>query len=99
MEHRGEFDTDQKNRENELARKRAVEEEEHLKAAKNWKMVAESSIKLVVCMERMASSSDTNIDEKLGQMKEDIMQKMDEKLDSKFDSFFANMQRMMENNK
>jgi hypothetical protein len=50
-------------------------------------------------MERMASSSDPNIDEKLGQMKEDIMQKMDEKLDSKFDSFFANMQRMMENNK
>jgi hypothetical protein len=66
VEHRGEFNTDQKNRENELAWKRAVEEEEHLEAAKNRKMVAESSIKLVACMERMASSSDTNIDEKLG---------------------------------
>jgi hypothetical protein len=31
-------------------------------------------------MEKMASSSDTNIDEKLGQMKEDIMQKIDKKL-------------------
>ena len=59
-----------------------MEEEERLEAAKNRKMVAESSITLVTCMERMASSSDTNIDEKLGQMKEDIMQKMDEKLDS-----------------
>jgi hypothetical protein len=48
-------------------------------------------------MEKMTSSSDTNIDEKLGQMKEDIMQKMVKKLDSKFDSFFANMRRMMEN--
>ena len=54
-------------------------------------------MKLVQCMEKMASSSDTNIDEKLGQMKEDIMQKMAEKLDSKFESFFANMQRMMDN--
>jgi hypothetical protein len=97
VEHRGKFDSDQKNRETELARKRAVEEQERVDAAKNRKIVAESSIKLVECMERMASSSDTNIDEKLGQMKEDIMQKMDEKLDSKFDSFFANMQRMMEN--
>jgi hypothetical protein len=44
-----------------------------------------------------ASSSDTNIDEKLGQMKDDIMKKMDEKLETKFDSFFANMQRIMEN--
>jgi hypothetical protein len=54
-------------------------------------------IKLVACMEKMASSSDSNIDEKLGQMKDDIMKKMDEKLDIKFDSFFDNMQRMMEN--
>ncbi len=97
VEHRGEFDSDQNNRENELARKRVVEEEENLEAAKNQKMVAESSIKLVVCVEKNASSSDTNKDEKLGQMKDDIMKKMDEKLDTKFDSFFANMQRMMEN--
>ncbi len=34
---------------------------------------------------------------KLGQIKEDIMQKMDEKLDSKFNSFFVNIQRMIEN--
>ncbi len=39
-------------------------------------------------MEKMASSSDIYIDEKLGQLKEDIMQKMDEKLDSKFDLGF-----------
>jgi hypothetical protein len=89
MEHRGKFDSDQKNCETELARKRAVEEQERVDAANNRKILAESSIKLVECMESMASSSDTNIDEKLGQMKEDIMQKMDEKLDSKFDSFFC----------
>jgi hypothetical protein len=97
---RGKFDTDQKNHENELAWKHsAVEEEECLEAAKNQEMMAESSIKLVKCMEKMASSSDTNIDEKLGQMKEKIMQKMEEKLDTKFDSSFTKMQRMMENNK
>jgi hypothetical protein len=55
-------------------------------------MVAESSIKVVACMAKMASSSDTNIDEKLGQMRNDIMKKLDEKLDTKFDSFFANIQ-------
>ena len=60
-------------------------------------MVAESSIKLVACMKKRASSSDSNIDEKLGQMKDDIIKKMDEKLDTKFDSIFSNMQQMMEN--
>ncbi len=35
VEHRGKFNADQKNQENELARKHAVEEEEHLEAAKN----------------------------------------------------------------
>jgi hypothetical protein len=62
--HRGKFDNDQWNQETELARKHAVEEEECVEAAKNWKIAAESSIKLMECMEKLASSSDTNIDEK-----------------------------------
>ena len=62
VEHRGKFDTDQKNRENELAWKRALEEEKRLEAATNQKLVVESYIKLVACLRKMASSSDTNID-------------------------------------
>jgi hypothetical protein len=65
-EHRGEFDSDQKNCETELAQKHAVKEQEHVDAAKNRKIVAESSVKLVECMEMMTSSSDTNTDEKIG---------------------------------
>ncbi len=46
VEHRGKFDTDQKNRENELTWKHAVEEEERLEAAKNRKMVADPPLNL-----------------------------------------------------
>ncbi len=37
VEHRGKFDTDQWNWETEIAQKCAVEEEEHIEAAKNQK--------------------------------------------------------------
>jgi hypothetical protein len=45
---------------------------------------------------RNFNPSDTNKDEKSGQMNENIKQKMDENLDNKFDSSFANIQKMME---
>ncbi len=43
---KGKFDTDQKNREAEIARKRKIKEEEAKEAAQNRKVVAESSAKM-----------------------------------------------------
>jgi len=48
---KGKFDTDQKNREAEIARKRKIEEEEAKEAAQNRKVVAESSAKMCKTLE------------------------------------------------
>ena len=48
------FELDQKNQEDEIARKRAIEENERMEAAKNRKAMAEASDRLVSCFEAMA---------------------------------------------
>jgi hypothetical protein len=107
VEAKGKFETDQKNREAEIARKRALEEEEMREAAKNRKLVAESSVQLsstlgsaldlVAGLVRNNVANNTNnIDEKLGTMQRDIMQRVEDKLDEKFSSFLSVMQQMLQ---
>jgi hypothetical protein len=99
--HKNKFETDQKNREAEMARKRAAEEEERKEAAKNRKIVAESSQLLVATLEKLVTPAPTHdigviVQEKMAVMKNDMMEKIEEKLDNKFSSFLANMQQMLE---
>jgi hypothetical protein len=84
---------DQKNREAELSRKCAQEEEEMKEAAKNQKMVAESFVKLCATLgERMTGmvrgNSNQINEEKLNDVKNDIMKKVEDKLDERFNSSF-----------
>jgi hypothetical protein len=47
---------------------------------RDQKMVTESSITFTPCMEKVVPSSDTNTDEKLVDMKEEIMVKIEQKI-------------------
>jgi hypothetical protein len=51
------YERDQKNCEDMLAKKRALEEEERLEAAKNRKIVAELSIWMADCFEKIAKNA------------------------------------------
>ncbi len=69
-------------------------------------MVAESTSKLVTCLEKLARNpSNSSVDEKMQKMQDQIDNKfanLDDKLgslDSKFDSLLAVMQQMVEKNK
>ncbi len=99
------FDTDQKNHEDEITHKQALEEEERKEAAKNKKMVAESTSKLVSCLEKLAGNPSNNDDEKMQKMQDQIDDKfatLDNKLgslDAKFDSLLAVMQQIVERKK
>ncbi len=74
------FEIDQKNRKDEIARKRAVEEEEERKEAAKNRMVAESTAQLVSCLERLSGNNNNNNNRK--DMDEKI-QKIEEKMDDK----------------
>jgi hypothetical protein len=78
-EHKSKFEMDQRNRLDELARKRKLEEEECLDAAKNRKQVAEASAQLVLAFQQF-STPPANVDSvavavegKMAAMKENIM--------------------------
>jgi hypothetical protein len=55
------FEMDQKNRETELARKRALEEEEQKEAASNRREVAPQSKRIAYCLERMSALSSQDV--------------------------------------
>ena len=105
--HKNKFETDQRSRETEWARKRAAEEEELKEASKNRKMVAESSLLLVAALEKISNAATpvatpdigVIVEEKMGSIQSDMMKKIDEKLDDKFASFFTVMQQMLNKNK
>ncbi len=88
----------------ELSCKLAQEEEEMKEAAKNRKMVGESSVQLCATLgntlEMMTGmirgNSNQVTEEKLNDVKNDIMKKVEDKLDEKFNSFLSVMQRMLE---
>ena len=76
-------------------------------AAKNRKLVAESSVQLCNTLgnaldlvaglvRNNVPNNNNNIDEKLGTMQRDIMQRVEDKLDEKFSSFLSVMQEMLQ---
>ena len=87
VEHKNKFEMDQRNREAELARKRAAEEDERRDAAKQRKAVAESSVELVAAFKQLVQTPKTNaVDEKIASLrlemstiKTDIMQEIENK--------------------
>jgi hypothetical protein len=100
------FEKDQKNREAELKLKRQREEEEQLEAAKNRKLVAESSVKLTATLDKFSdtfsSRSNHDIDDKFSSFKEDILQRMEarekaaeERMSSKLDEKFGDLLRAL----
>jgi hypothetical protein len=99
VESKSKFERDQKNCEAKLSRKHAQEEEEMKEAAKNWKMVAESSVQLSATlgemMKGMVGNSNQVIKEKLNDVKNDIMKKVEDKLDEKLNSILSAMQSML----
>jgi hypothetical protein len=106
---RTKFEKDQKNREAELKLKRQKEEDEHEEAAKNRKLVVESSQKLTNTLDKFSnafaascSNSNVGIGEKLNSFKEEIIQPMDarekaadERLSSKLDEKFSDLVRLL----
>jgi len=87
-EHKSKFKTDQKNRLDELARKRKLEEEEQLGAAKNRKQVAEASTQLVLAFQQFSTPPAANVDNiavavegKMAAMKENIMAEIGAKME------------------
>ncbi len=96
MEHKGKFETEQRNHESQLKQKHLLEEEEHKEAAKTRKMLANSSQKLADCLERVTeTSSSANILREVDKKFETLNKSLDEK----FDSFFLQMQQMMQQQK
>jgi hypothetical protein len=59
------FETDQTNHEDEIAHKRAVEEAERVEAAKNHKLMADNSPKLVQFLEASLARNETVINKKI----------------------------------
>jgi hypothetical protein len=55
MAHKTKFETDQKNRLEELTKKKKAKEEEHLDAAKNRKAVTEASAQLVAAFQQFST--------------------------------------------
>jgi hypothetical protein len=90
VEHRNKFETDQRNREAELGRKRAAEEEERKEAAKQRKAVAESSVEMVAVFRQLVEAPrSNNVDEKIASlrtevsaMKNDIMHEIGQKMET-----------------
>ena len=96
VEHKGKFETNQRNRETQLKQKRLLEEEERKEAAKTRKMLADSSQKLADCLERVTeSSSSANVLREVDKKFETLNKSLDEK----FGSFFLQMQQMMQQQK
>jgi hypothetical protein len=94
------FENDQKNCEDEIARKRAVEEEERVEAAKTRQLMADNSSKLVECLEASLTRDKTVVNDRINQLDQKIDSKfgtVDCKLgqiDSKFDSIMLMLQRI-----
>ncbi len=105
METRTKFERDQKNRELEIKMKRQREEEEQEEAAKNRKVVAESTIKLTDTLAAFVSnhgSGSASIDDKLTTFKNDLFQQLDAReqaaearIASKLDEKFGDLVRML----
>jgi hypothetical protein len=61
--------------------------------------VAESSQLLVAALEKMSNAATpiaTIVEQKMGSMQKDMMNKLNEKLDDEFSSFLTVMQQMLE---
>jgi hypothetical protein len=105
VETKTKFERDQKNRELEIKMKRQKEEEENEEAAKNRKVVAESSIKLTETLAAFVSnrgSDNTSIDDKLNTFKTDLLQQLDAReqaaearIASKLDEKFGDLLRVL----
>jgi hypothetical protein len=85
--HGTKFETDQKNRLDELAKKRKAEEDERIDAAKNRKAVAEASAQLVQAFQQFstppaqAENVGAMVEQKMAAMKTEIMQEIGVKMD------------------
>ncbi len=85
--HKTKFETNQKNRLDELAKKRKAEEEEWIDAAKNQKAVAEASAQLVQAFQQFSTppaqleNMGAMVEQKLATMKTEIMQEIGVKME------------------
>ncbi len=85
--HRTKFETDQKNRLDELAKKRKAEKDEQIDAAKNHKAVAEASAQLVQTFQKFSTppaqpeNVGAMVEQKLATMKTEIMQEIGVKME------------------
>jgi hypothetical protein len=71
-----------------LAKKRAQEEEERLEAAKNRKIVAEQSIRMANCFEKLANNANAPAD---------MSKLVDEKLEAHQAQVITSVQQMLGN--
>jgi hypothetical protein len=78
------FEMDQKNRETELAMKRALEEEEWKEATTNRKEVAQQSKRIAHCLERMCAPST-----------QDVSRAVEERLEAHQAQVSASVQQML----
>jgi signal recognition particle subunit SEC65 len=85
--HKTKFETDQKNRLEELTKKKKAKEEEHLDAAKNRKAVTEASAQLVAAFQQFSTPPAQvekvrqMVEQKISTMKTEIMQEIGAKME------------------
>jgi hypothetical protein len=85
--HKTKFEMDQRNRLEELTKKRKAEEEEHLDAVKNQKAVAEASAQLVAAFQQFftppaqVENVGQMVEQKISTMKTEIMQEIGAKME------------------
>ena len=85
--HKTKFETDQKNRLEDLVKKRREEEEEQIDMAKNRKAVAEASAQLVLVFRQFstppakAENVGAMVEQKMVSMKTEIMQEIGVKME------------------
>ncbi len=104
QEQKSKFENDQKNWEALLKQKRLAEEEEHKEAVKARKILADSSLKLADCLQKISErgSSDNMLqagDKKLDDFNSAMEDKLEKKLDEKLGAFLAQMQQIFNGNK
>ncbi len=97
---RSKFENEQKNHGHEIAYRRAVEEAERVQAAKNCKLMADNSSKLVQCLEASLARDETVVNDKIMQLDQKIDSKFSTvdcklgEINNKFDSIMVMLQRI-----
>ncbi len=104
QEQKSKFENDQKNQEALLKQTQLAEEEERKEAVKARKVLADSSLKLADCLQKISERGSSDNMLQAGDKKQDDFNsamegKLENKLDEKLGAFLTQMQQIFNGNK